>query len=139
MKMPAALAQLSSGKGEEMAEDGVRNWGARGSPFIGARGGEGGERWRAPASFPRWGWWRTVAASGRRDGSGRRKAPNRAGERDNGEAMGRARERERGRVWAGNGPAEGGCFPFSFSIFYFLFLFLISISFISFSFDQIIS
>jgi hypothetical protein len=28
-------------------------------------------------------WWR-------RDGSGRRKAPNRAGERDNGEATGRA-------------------------------------------------
>ena len=27
--------------------------------------------------------------------------------------------REREGVWAGNGPAEGGVFPFSFSIFYF--------------------
>jgi hypothetical protein len=96
MKMTAALAQLSSGKGEEMAEAGVRNWGAWGSPFIGARGGEEGERWRAPASSPRRGWWRTVVTTGwlgqtrRRDGSGRRKAPNRAGERDNGEATGRA-------------------------------------------------
>jgi hypothetical protein len=44
MEMTAALAQLSSGKGEEMAEAGVRNWGAWGGPFIGARGGEGGER-----------------------------------------------------------------------------------------------
>ena len=53
MKMAAALAQLSSGKGEEMAEAGVRNWGARGGPFIGARGGEGGVRWRASVSSPR--------------------------------------------------------------------------------------
>jgi hypothetical protein len=95
MEMMAALAQLSSGKEEEMAEAGVRNWGARGGPFIGARGGEGGERWHAPASSPRWRWWRTVVTTGwlgqtgRRDGSGRRKAPNRAGERDNGEAAGR--------------------------------------------------
>jgi hypothetical protein len=40
--------------------------------------------------------------------------------------------RERERVWAGNGPAEGGVF------FLFLFLFSISISFISFYFDKII-
>jgi hypothetical protein len=33
------------------------------------------------------GW---LGQTGRRDGSGRRKAPNRAGERDNGEATGRA-------------------------------------------------
>jgi hypothetical protein len=45
MEMTAALAQLSSGKGEEMVEAGVRNWGARGGPFIGALGVEGGERW----------------------------------------------------------------------------------------------
>jgi hypothetical protein len=89
------MAQLSSRKGEEMAEAGVRNWGARGSPFIGAQGGEGGERWHAPASSPRRRWWRTVVTTGwlgqtgRRDGSGRRKAPNRVGEHDNGEAMGR--------------------------------------------------
>jgi hypothetical protein len=92
----AALAQLSSRKGEEMAKAGVRNWGARGGPCIGTRGGEGGERWRALASSPRRRWWRAVVTTGwlgqtrRRDGSGRRKAPNRAGERDNGEAMGRA-------------------------------------------------
>jgi hypothetical protein len=78
MEMTAALAQLSSGKGEEMAEAGVRNWGARGGPFIGARGGEGGERWRAPVSSPRRGWWRTMVTTGwleqtgRRGGSGRR-------------------------------------------------------------------
>jgi hypothetical protein len=65
MKMAAALAQLSSGKGEEMAKAGVRNWGARGGPFIGARGGEGGGRWRAPASSPQRGWWCTVATTGR--------------------------------------------------------------------------
>ena len=52
MEMTAALAQLSSGKWEEMAEAGVRNWGAWGGPFIGARGREGGERWRVPASSP---------------------------------------------------------------------------------------
>jgi hypothetical protein len=34
-----------------MPEVGVRNWGARGGLFIGARGGEGGERWRAPAEM----------------------------------------------------------------------------------------
>jgi hypothetical protein len=77
MEMTAALAQLSSGKGEEMAKAGVRNWGARGGPFLGAQGGEGGERWRAPASSPQRGWWRTVVTTGwlgqtgRRDGSGR--------------------------------------------------------------------
>jgi hypothetical protein len=64
MEMTAALAQLSSGKWEEMAEAGVRNWGARRGPFIGARGGEGGERWRALASSPRRGWWRTVVTTG---------------------------------------------------------------------------
>jgi hypothetical protein len=32
-----------------MTEARVRNWGARGGPFIGARGGEGGEKWRPPA------------------------------------------------------------------------------------------
>jgi hypothetical protein len=53
MEMMVALAQLSSGKGEEMVEAEVRNWGAWGGPFIGVRGGEGGERWRAPASSPR--------------------------------------------------------------------------------------
>jgi hypothetical protein len=53
MEMAATLAQLSSGTGEEMAEAGVRNWGARGGPFIGARGGEGGVRWRASVSSPR--------------------------------------------------------------------------------------
>jgi hypothetical protein len=42
--------------------------------------------------------------------------------------------RERERVWAGNGPAEGG-----FLFLFFYFLFIISISFISFSFEQIIS
>jgi hypothetical protein len=42
MEMTAALAQLSSGKGEEMAEARVRNWGARGGPFISALGVEGG-------------------------------------------------------------------------------------------------
>jgi hypothetical protein len=41
-------------------------------------------------------WWRTVVATGwlgqtgRQDGSSKRKAPNRAGEGDNGEATGRA-------------------------------------------------
>jgi hypothetical protein len=94
--MAAALAQLSSGEGEEMAEAGVRNWGAQGGLFIGARGGEGGERWRAPASLPRRRWWHTVVTTGwleqtgRRDGSGRCKALNQAGGRDNGEATGRA-------------------------------------------------
>jgi hypothetical protein len=34
--MTTALAQLSSGKGEEMAEARVRTWGAWGGPFIGA-------------------------------------------------------------------------------------------------------
>jgi hypothetical protein len=77
-------------------EAGVGKGGARAVRFIGAWGGEGGERWRAPVSLPRRGWWRTVVATGwlgqtgRRDGSGRRKAPNRAGECDNGEATGRA-------------------------------------------------
>jgi hypothetical protein len=96
MEMVAALAQLSSREGGEMAEAGVRNWGARGNPFIGAWGGEGGVRWCAPASSPRRRWWCTVVTTGwlgqtgRWDGSGRRKAPNRASERDNGEASGRA-------------------------------------------------
>jgi hypothetical protein len=53
-----------------VAEAGVRDWGARGGPFIGARGREGGERWRAPASSPRRGWWRTVVTM-RRLGQGR--------------------------------------------------------------------
>jgi hypothetical protein len=39
---------------------------------------------------------------------------------------GNAGAREREGVWAGNGPAEGGVFPFSFSIFDFLFLFILS-------------
>ena len=64
MEMMAALAQLSSGKWEEMAEAGVRNWGARGGPFIGARGGEGGERWQALASSPQRGWWHIVVTTG---------------------------------------------------------------------------
>jgi hypothetical protein len=51
MKMMATLAQSSSGKGEEVAEAGVRSWGARGGPFIGGRGG-GGRGWRAPATLP---------------------------------------------------------------------------------------
>jgi hypothetical protein len=57
---------------------------------------EGGERWRALASSPRWRWWHAMVTTGwlgqtgRRDGSGRRKAPNRAGERDYGEATGRS-------------------------------------------------
>jgi hypothetical protein len=65
-----------------------------GGPFIDTRGGEGGERWREVASIGKLatagmvtGW---LGQTGRRDGSGRRKAPNRAGERDNGEATGRA-------------------------------------------------
>jgi hypothetical protein len=71
------------GRGEEL--------GSSGGPFIGARGGEG-----ARGGVPRWRWWRTVVTTGwlgqtgRQDGLGRRKAPNRAGERDNGEATGRA-------------------------------------------------
>jgi hypothetical protein len=67
MKMMAALAQSSSGKGGEVAEAGVRSWGARGGPFIGGRGG-GGRGWRADSC--RGGndgaQWR------QRDGSGRR-------------------------------------------------------------------
>jgi hypothetical protein len=87
MNMMAALAQLSSGKGEEMAEAGVRNWGARGGPFIGTRGekgARGGEHRRACHGGDGGAQWR------RRDGSGRCKAPNRDGERDNGEVTGRA-------------------------------------------------
>jgi hypothetical protein len=77
------------------------------------------------------GWGR--AGSGRGEGSA---GDVPLGPRGGEEA--RASGRERGGVWAGNGPTEGG-FLFSFSIFSFLFLFLISISFISFSFEQIIS
>jgi hypothetical protein len=36
-----------------VAEAGVKKEGARAVLFIGARGGEGEERWRAPASLPR--------------------------------------------------------------------------------------
>jgi hypothetical protein len=78
----AALAQLSSGEGRGSGRGRCGEGGSSGSPFIGARGGEGGERWRATTSLPRRGWWRTVVATGwlgqtgRRDGSGRRKAPN---------------------------------------------------------------
>jgi hypothetical protein len=39
--MTAVLVQSSSGKGEEVAEAGLRNWGAPGGPFIGGRGGGG--------------------------------------------------------------------------------------------------
>jgi hypothetical protein len=43
MKMTAALAQSSSGKGKEVAEAGVKKGGARAVLFIGARrGGRGG-------------------------------------------------------------------------------------------------
>jgi hypothetical protein len=97
--MAAALAQLSSGKGEEMTEDGVRNWGAWGGPFIGAWGKEGDGRWRAPASSPRRGWWRTVATTGRlgqggdgmaRLAQGDRGARRQSGRRaSNGETTGR--------------------------------------------------
>jgi hypothetical protein len=45
--------EASVGKGE-----------ARAVLFIGAWGGEGGERWRPPASLPQRGWWRTVVATG---------------------------------------------------------------------------
>jgi hypothetical protein len=41
MKMTVALAQSSSGKGEEVAEAGLRSWGAWGGPFIGGQGGGG--------------------------------------------------------------------------------------------------
>jgi hypothetical protein len=47
-----------------VAEAGVGKGGARAVLFIGARGEEGGERWRAPTSLPRRGWWRTVVATG---------------------------------------------------------------------------
>jgi hypothetical protein len=65
------------------------------------------------------GWGR--AGSGRGEGSADARAMGRLG-REGGNAG--ARERE--GVWAGNGPAEGGVFPFSFSIFDFLFLFILS-------------
>jgi hypothetical protein len=48
-------AELNStqGRGEGVAEAGVKKEGARAALFIGVRGGEGEERWRAPTSLPR--------------------------------------------------------------------------------------
>jgi hypothetical protein len=79
-----------------MAEAEVRNLGSSGRPFYRRPGRGRGVRWRVPASSPRRRWWCTVVTTrwlgqtGRRDGSGRCKAPNRAGECNNGEATRRA-------------------------------------------------
>jgi hypothetical protein len=98
MKMTVALAQSSSGKGEEVAKAGVRSWGAWGGPFIEGRGGGGrgvastgdacrdgddGAQWWRQDGLGRWGDGMARAGT-RRQG---RKAPNLAGERVNGEAM----------------------------------------------------
>jgi hypothetical protein len=68
MKMMAALAQSSSGKGEEVAEAGVRSWGSSRRSFIGGRrgGGRGGASTGDACRDSDVGaqWWR-------RDGSGR--------------------------------------------------------------------
>jgi hypothetical protein len=62
-KDEVALAQSSSGKEEE----GGRGWreglGSSGWSFNRRLGAGKGERWRAPASLPRRGWWRTVATT----------------------------------------------------------------------------
>jgi hypothetical protein len=50
-KGAAVLAQLSSGEGRGSGRGRCGEGGSLGGPFIGARGGEGGERWRALASL----------------------------------------------------------------------------------------
>jgi hypothetical protein len=50
-KGAAVLAQLSSGEGRGRGRGRCGEGGSLGGPFIGARGGEGGERWRALASL----------------------------------------------------------------------------------------
>jgi hypothetical protein len=76
-----ALAQLSSGKGRGSGRGRCGERGSSGGPFIGARGGEGGERWRALASLPWRGWWRTVATTGRLRQGGDRMARLAQGDR----------------------------------------------------------
>jgi hypothetical protein len=96
MEMAAALAQLSSREGGGDGRGWGEELGSSGWPFYRRPGWRRGVRWRAPASSPWQRWWCTVVTmgwlgqTGRWDGSGRRKAPNRAGEHDNGEATGRA-------------------------------------------------
>jgi hypothetical protein len=60
-KGAAVLAQLSLREGRGSDQGRCGEGGSSGGPFIGARG----ERWRAPASLPRRGWWRTMATTGR--------------------------------------------------------------------------
>jgi hypothetical protein len=100
-KGAATLAQLSSGKGRGSGRGRCGERGSSGGPFIGARGRERGERWRAPASLPRRGWWRTVATTGRLELGGDRMARLAQGDRgtrrqpgrraSNGETTGRWR------------------------------------------------
>jgi hypothetical protein len=92
--------------------------------------GEGADRWGPPAREGAVARERAGMADGWvRDVSGGHAAMGRLGRGREGEC---GRARERGEVWAGSGPAEGGSFSFSFFFFYFLFLFLTSISVISF-------
>jgi hypothetical protein len=113
MEMAAALAQLSSGEGGGDGRGRGGELGSSGRPFYRRPGRRRGVRWRAPASSPRRRWWCTMVTTrwlgqtGQRNGSGRRKAPNRAGERDNGEATERAVASDDRVARPGHGREEG--------------------------------
>ena len=68
-KDTATLAQSSSGKEEEGGRGWCEGLGSSGWSFYRCLGRGRGERWHAPASSPRRGWWRRVVTT-RRLGQG---------------------------------------------------------------------
>jgi hypothetical protein len=85
----AALAQSSSGKEEEGGRGWCEGLGSSGWSFYRRPGRGRGERWRALASSPQRGWWRTVATTRRLGQGGDGMARLAQGDRDTRRQLGR--------------------------------------------------